>query len=67
MIIGYRELNAFELSVMDLMKNYKDKIKDVKDLEWFSQDLHESIETAITDMLEDGYGEINPDDYDTQF
>ena len=67
MIIGYRELNAFELSVMDLMESYKDKIKDVKDLEWFSQDLHESIETAITDMLEDGYGEINPDDYDPQF
>lgn len=67
MIIGYRELNSFELSVMDLMENYKDKIKDVKELEWFSQDLHESIERAITDMLEDGYGEINPDDYNPQF
>lgn len=67
MIIGYRELNAFELSVMDLMENYKDRIKDVKDVEWFSQDLHESIETAITDMISDGYNDINPDDYDPQF
>ena len=67
MIIGFYESNNFEIHVMDLMETLKDRIQTAQDLEQFSIELHESIETAITDMLEGGYGEINPDDYDTQF
>ena len=67
MIIGFQESNSFEISVMDLMDMLKDRIESVEDLEQFSTELHESIETAITDMLMDGYNGINPDDYDPQF
>ena len=68
MIIGFYESNNFEIYVMDLMEKLQDRIKTAEDLEQFSTELHESIETAITDMLESGtYNEINPDDYDPQF
>lgn len=67
MIIGFYESNNFEIHVMDLMEKLKDRIKTVEDLEQFSTELHESVETAITDMLEDNFNGINPDDYDPQF
>lgn len=68
MIIGFIDLNSFEIYVMDLMEKLQDKIEDEKDLEWFATDLHESIEKAITVMLESGpYNGINPDDYNPQF
>lgn len=67
MIIGFYESNNFELHVMDLMEKLQDRIETAEDLERFSTELHESIETAITDMLEDGYNGIDPDEYDAQF
>ena len=67
MIIGFYDSNSFEVYVMDLMEKLQDRIKSAEDLEQFSIELHDSIETAIQDMLEGGYGEINPDDYDNQF
>ena len=67
MIVGFYESNNFELHVMDLMEKLQDRIETAEDLERFSTELHESIETAITDMLEDGYSGIDPDEYDAQF
>ena len=67
MIIGFYESNNFEIHVMDLMEKLQDRIKNAKDLEQFSTELHESVETAITDMLEDNFNGIHPDDYDPQF
>lgn len=67
MIIGFYESNNFEIHVMDLMEKLKDRIKTVEDLEQFSTELHESVETAITDMIEDNFNGINPDDYELQF
>ena len=67
MIIGFYESNNFELHVMDLMEKLQDKIKTAEDLEQFSTELHESVETAITDMLEDNFNGIHPDDYNEQF
>lgn len=68
MIIGFNDTNNFEIYVMDLMEELKDKIKSAEDVEQFSTELHESIETAIMDTLESGtYNGIDPDDYDAQF
>lgn len=68
MIIGFYELNNFEIHVMELMEKLEDKIKTAEDLEQFSTELHESIEMAISDMLEDGEcNGIDPDDYTVQF
>lgn len=67
MIVGFKRTTDFELFVMDLMEELKDKIKTAEDLEQFSTELHESVEIAITDMLEDGFSGIDPDEYDSQF
>ena len=68
MVIGFNDTNNFEIYVMDLMEELKDKIKSAEDVEQFSTELHESIETAIMDTLESGtYNGIDPDDYDVQF
>lgn len=67
MIIGFYESNNFEIHVMDLMEKLQDRIKTAEDLERFSTELHESVETAITDMIEDNFNGINPDDYEPQF
>ena len=67
MIIGFYESNNFEIHVMDLMEKLQDKIKNAEDLERFSTELHESVETAITDMLEGDFNGIHPDDYNPQF
>ena len=67
MIVGFKRTTDFELFVMDLMEELKDKIKTAEDLEQFSTELHESVEIAITDMLEDNFNGIHPDDYNEQF
>lgn len=67
MIIGFYESSNFELHVMDLMEKLQDKIKTAEDLEQFSTELHESVETAIADMLEDNFNGIHPDDYNEPF
>lgn len=68
MIIGFNDTNNFEIYVMDLMEELKDKIKSAEDVEQFSTELHESIEIAIMDTLESGtYNSIDPDEYDAQF
>lgn len=67
MIVGFKQTNSFEIYVMDLMQELKDKIKTAEDLELFSMELHESIEWAIRDMLEVANYGINLDDYEAQF
>ena len=67
MIVGFKQTKGFEIYVMDLMEELKDKIKTAEDLALFSTELHESIETAISDMLEVGNYGINLDDYEAQF
>ncbi len=59
----------FELAVLDMMEQYKDRIKVAADVERFSDELHQHIEIAIRDMLEDndGFNGICPDDYSEQY
>ena len=59
----------FELVVMEMMEQYKERITAVSDVETFSDELHQHIENAILDMLEDieGFNGINPDDYNAQY
>ena len=59
----------FELVVMEIMNQYKDRITTATDVETFSDELHQHIEIAIQDMLEDieGFNGINPDDYNAQY
>ena len=59
----------FELVVLDMMGQYKDRIKVAADVERFSDELHQHIEIAIRDMLEDndGFNGICPDDYSEQY
>ena len=66
-MIGFNDTNNFEIYVMDLMEELKEKIKTAADVEQFSRELHESVETAITDMLEGDFNGIHPDNYDPQF
>ena len=66
-MIGFNDTNNFEIHVMDMMEELKEKIKTAADVEQFSGELHESVETAITDMLEGDFNGIYPDDYDPQF
>ena len=67
-MIGFKDTNGFELGVMDLMENYKDKLKTAENIEEFSNELHQSVEIAIRDMLENGeFNDINPDDYNEQY
>lgn len=59
----------FELVVMEMMEQYKERITAASDVETFSDELHQHIENAILDMLEDieGFNGINPDDYNAQY
>lgn len=59
----------FELVVMEMMEQYKKRITAASDVETFSDELHQHIENAILDMLEDieGFNGINPDDYNVQY
>ena len=67
-MIGFNDTNGFEICVMDLMENYKDKLTTAEAIETFSNELHQSIEIAIIDMLENGqFNDINPDDYENQY
>jgi hypothetical protein len=67
-MIGFNQTNSFEICVMDLMEELKEKIKTAEDVEQFSMELHESIETAIGDMLDGGeFNGINIDDYNPQY
>lgn len=63
MKINGDDTNSFELYVMDLMDEYKKKLVTADDVFDFSEELHQSIEVAIQDMLEDGFNDIDPFDY----
>ena len=63
-MIKFEDGNNFELSVMDLMDAYSDKLKTAESVRDFSDDLHQHLEIAIQDMLSDGFNGIDPDDYE---
>ena len=66
-MIKFDDGNNFELSVMDLMDAYSDKLKTAEAVQDFSDDLHQHLEIAIQDMLLDGFNGIDPDDYEPAY
>lgn len=66
-MIKFDDGNNFELSVMDLMDAYSDKLKTAESVQDFSDDLHQHLEIAIQDMLLDGFNGIDPDDYEPAY
>lgn len=64
MKLEYKDSENFELYVMDLCESIKPKT--CEDLESLSEELHESIEYAITDYIRDS-DHLSIDDYSNAY
>ena len=56
--ISWQTWNKFEILIMDLAEQHE--IKNQNDLEWFSDQLHREIETALIDYAEDSGVDYEP-------
>ena len=66
-MLSRTDIENFKMIIYDLMENYKDNIDTAEDVEDFSDDLHDSLESAIQEMLLDGFNNIDAGDYDAQY
>lgn len=66
-MLTFHDKTNFELYIMDLMNKYRNKLRSAECVERFSNDLHQFIEIAITDMLDDGFNGIDRNDYEDQY
>ena len=62
--MGYKDGLSFDIYVYALCENLRPE--SCKDLEKLAQDLHERIEMAIEDFINDS-DNLNIDDYDNQY
>ena len=66
-MITFRDKTDFEIYIMDLMYEYRSKLRCAEHIERFSNDLHQFIDIAITYMLDNGFNEIDRNDYEDQY
>lgn len=65
-MISFADSNNFEIYVMDIVDKYKPK--DAEDYEILSDELHQSVEIAICDMIEDSdNGEKIMEEYEPRY